>query len=609
MELRKFSRRDFLRLGGSGFEAFLVDVIPILRNIKKTVENASAPHELEFFLPKLGEMGMAVIIDKITGFSYVTPCQPEIIKDQNGNERLLLSQAHISKYEVDQNTDGAINVGLITEERERRRRSDVKDRIESHPGEEIRYVISPLVVIPEMLARGKFGTDEYKQNLLTETTYLKGIKEEITKNGLLTDITVDKDGNIGGAWAEALVITNDKTDSGEMAIQYFVKVKKPIYKDGIVTNYEEHKMLIGQNGVSHRLNLQPTPDIASGRSKPLFSLSSEGMEIDIGNEENNYLVKTILTPTPEVVPIALNVAPEVQATIDAQKASYTVNELGQPVITVKGIEITLTSITLTDAKKDFGLEILSGTRNEKNIYGKYDRYVFSKEKGDWAKYVEAGTVEKPAEISANYVDDGISKIFAALAYTEKPTMTETETKQKYEFFVFNNPSSGIGGAIQIKNGTLDFGDFDYQGVYKFLGKDGQWKYILPIVFKNPTDDNQSQLTSVFGGLTQAQFDHLTKDIKSQKTGESMLSQIINHTLKSEPWLEVPKRASGNPSDISSLYPPDTLLELFPQDEIDEITASFIKQDKTSLSYPSEVLIGIDSIPDGFSNRVVPLEFR
>ncbi|MEK7577024.1 MAG: hypothetical protein AAB492_00215 [Patescibacteria group bacterium] len=312
------------------------------------------------------------------------------------------------------------------------------------------------------------------------------------------------------------------------------------------------------------------------------------------------------TATPK--PPELKVSDDVKAILEAQKAPYTVDAEGKPVIDLEDTsakeQIVLEQIGHTPAP-EFGLDILNG-------YDKDDtRYAFSENFG-WVKYVEGGTDQNPTEIPANYVDDGILNTIIALKYTENPTMSEIETQPQYQFELWNSPTSGFGGAITItsqQNNVERQNDFGYNGVYKLSGKN---IYVLPITFKNPTEANKSQKTNVFGGLSQTKFDHLKNDIKSQKTGKSILSHIIDRTFNSEPWLGIPNnhlQVNSEYSDILNIYPLGTILKIFPQSEFDAITSVIAKRENNLPLSDSEWEIMLDSgIPTGLSNKIVPLMF-
>ena len=300
---------------------------------------------------------------------------------------------------------------------------------------------------------------------------------------------------------------------------------------------------------------------------------------------------------------------EVKAVLDAQKAPYMVNEQGKAVIDLADTsateQIVLEQIGHTPAP-DFGLDVLNGFDKDNN------RYVFSENFG-WVRYVEGGTDINPAEIPANYVDDGILNTIIALKQTENSTIPETETQPQYQFELYNSPTSGFGGAIAItsqQNNVERQNDFGYNGVYKLSGKK---VYLVPITFRNPTEANKDQKTNVFGGLSQAQFDHLKNDIKSQKTGESILSQIINRTFNSEPWLGIPNnhlKVNSEYSDILNLYPLGTILKIFPQTDLDAITSALTKRENNlPLSDSERKIILEGGIPIGLSNKVVPLMFN
>ncbi|MEK6927659.1 MAG: hypothetical protein AABX11_04460, partial [Nanoarchaeota archaeon] len=247
-------------------------------------------------------------------------------------------------------------------------------------------------------------------------------------------------------------------------------------------------------------------------------------------------------------------------------------------------------------------------------YNKKDenvRYVFVENSG-WIRYIEGGTAENPTEIPADYVDTGALNRLTALKYYEHPTLIESGTKSQFRFELLNNSTADLAGHISLTSEQLDA--FDFHGVYKFVGK---YVYVLPITFKN-SDTNQ--LTNVFGGLTQSQYDHLTKDIKatketeSVKIGESILSQVIHRTYKTLPWLRIPRAKIATDTkyaDVVNLYPPGTILGLFSDSpEFDSITSAISRRERDEQLANAEYRISLaNGIPFGFSNKVVPLFFN
>lgn len=121
------------------------------------------------------------------------------------------------------------------------------------------------------------------------------------------------------------------------------------------------------------------------------------------------------TPIPEVQ--SLNVAPEVKAVLDAQKAPYKVSESGEAIITVSGKEVVLKN--LVDTKTDFGLaeDILNGVDADGT------RYLFT-EKGGWAKVIEPGTPEKRTKVDYKDFENGTVNASATLLYQKNPTIPE-----------------------------------------------------------------------------------------------------------------------------------------------------------------------------------------
>lgn len=267
-----FLRRDFLKVASLGVGALaLKKPIEMLRKLAK--ETLPVEQRLSVFLPRLGEMGMAVVFDKTTGLSSIFSCQPEIGVDPNNltKNALYLTHASLTRTEIAANRDG-VYAGLPYVELKRERRKDVKNRTESHTGEEIvnGYVDGYIWITPDMLAKGKFGTEEYKKDFIAEENRIKNLPKKFKKQGYEPNFEVDKDGNIvKGAWAEVLITTNDQTGAAEIAIQYFVEViKKVTTVDGEIKKYKD-KQLIGQNGVAKRINpSQTSSSVAGGGSKP-----------------------------------------------------------------------------------------------------------------------------------------------------------------------------------------------------------------------------------------------------------------------------------------------------------------------------------------------------
>lgn len=294
---------------------------------------------------------------------------------------------------------------------------------------------------------------------------------------------------------------------------------------------------------------------------------------------------TPLPPPTEGAPAtALNVAPEVKIVLDAQKAPYTVNESGEPVITVDGKEIVLNN--LTDTKTDFGLseDILNGVDP---VTG--DRYLYSEVGGIWAKVIEAGTPENRTKVNYEDFANGVVNASAALLYQENPTIPAGAIDPQWWLH------AGANGVLRQVSLTLMPYDrtklAPFDGKTKPFGETTLWlefsvgeKNFVTNVQpnKNPDKDNSkpNQRINMNWTFDEDRFDQVDSNIDNLK--DFVINNKVSLSALLEPDASKPSLTRSHPLLAGSdkvfstpdLQTPGLQISLFSNDEQKKLEANF-----------------------------------
>jgi len=248
----------------------------------------------------------------------------------------------------------------------------------------------------------------------------------------------------------------------------------------------------------------------------------------------------IATATATPTPTALNVAPEVQAVLDAQSAPYTVNAEGKAVIdlkdTTKTEKIVLETIGHTPTNDGLAKDILAGLDKEGARYAYAEGY-------GWVKDIDfsQATIENPLEIPWELAShqEALNAIFA-LQYAEKPTISPDAVIPNYFIQTFGADNT----YITSQAGNRAYNNPDHKPATKFTKSTqyftepkvlattdpkGQEFIILSNTNLNPTEENKDQTINLFKWMGEKRYDALMNTFDSHGTPRLITFLIGNVT--------------------------------------------------------------------------------